>query len=227
MNQDDKWLQSAFPATLIGGAVLFCLPPSAFIPNENLKLLFSLFTFPVFFLIVIFITCWRHYKNETWKKLELKPLTKEDIGPVLSAIPVFLIFTGMTALLHKFGVKPPPQHLVSFAADCPVWIFILVLFSAGVVAPIIEELAFRCVAGGFFKSVFPEEKWAYYFIPSLLFAFCHGIAWQSFQLFFFALYLQWHFSKSSATRVILMHSLFNWCSLSLLILARTGILNVT
>ena len=105
-----------------------------------------------------------------------------------------------------------------------LFFFVLILFSAGVLAPVAEELAFRRTIAGFVKTFITEDQFAVYLIPSLLFALSHGIIWQSVLLFFFALYLQWNRQSGSVARTILMHAVFNWCTLLILILMRAGIL---
>ena len=225
MNPKDFWFQITFGAVLLCELILLGTPLFALIPGPNLKMLVALLVTPIAPMLVILGLAWKFHGIEMWKELGFKPLNKSDIKPILSAIPVFIVFAGATCLVKMFGYEPPPQQLVSVSGKCPDWLFIAVLFSAGVLAPISEELMFRCVAGGFFKKAFPGQIWICYLVPSLLFALCHGIVWQSFLLFFLALYLQKHFYEGSTTRVILIHSLFNWCSLSILLLTRTGIIS--
>ena len=225
MNLKEKWIQITFFAVLICELII-CILPALFllIPNENVMILIALLLPSLLPLSVIFTISGTSLGREMWKELGFKPFSIADIRPVLSVIPLFFLFAGATALLKLFGANIPPQSLVSFAKDCLAWQFYLIVLTAVVLAPVSEELIFRCISAGFFKKIFPEQKWIYYTVPSLLFAVCHGINWQSCQLFFLALYLQKHFFNGSTTRVILMHSLFNWCSISLLILNRLGIL---
>ena len=224
MNLKEKWLRITFYSVLVCELFFYGCPVFLLIPNENLRILSALLLMPLIPLLVIFTTAGRIFGKGMWNELGFKALSKADVLPVLSVIPLFFLFAGATALLKLFGANIPPQSLVALAKDCSIWHFCIIVLTAGVFAPVSEELIFRCVTAGFFKKVFPEQKWVYYIVPSLLFAVCHGINWQSFLLFFLALYLQKHFSEGSTTRVILMHTLFNWCSLSFLILTRLGIL---
>ena len=224
MNLKEYWIQITFCSLLVCEIVFFGLPLIALIPNPELKYLAVLLMTPIVPLLVIFGITRKIHGKEMWKELGFKPLNKNDLKPILSAIPCFIACAGATCIVKIFGYEPPPQQLVSIAHSSSVWLFIAVLFSAGVLAPLSEELIFRCITGGFFKKLFPEQRWIYYVFPSVLFALCHGIIWQSVLMFFLALYLQKHFTAGSTTRVILMHSLFNWCSLILLILTRVGII---
>ena len=227
MNLKEYWIQITFCAFLVCEIIFFGVPLIALIPNPELKCLAALLMTPIVPLLVISGIAWKIHGKEMWKELGFKPLNKSDIKPILSVIPVFVVFTGATCLVKMVGYEPPPQQLVTISGNSPVWLFIAVLFSAGILAPLSEELMFRCTTAGFFKKLFPEQRWVYYVFPSVLFALCHGIIWQSFLLFFLALYLQKHFTEGSTTRVILMHAMFNWCSLSLLILVRAGLIPAT
>ena len=227
MNLKEHWLQISFCSLLVCEIVFFGVPLIALIPNQELKYLAALLLTPLVPSLVILGIARKIHGKEMWKELGFKPLNRSDIKPILSVILCFFGFAAVTVLVKILGYEPPPQQLVSIAGNSPVWLFIAVLFSAGILAPLSEELMFRCITAGFFKKLFPEQRWVYYVFPSVLFALCHGIIWQSFLLFFLALYLQKHFTEGSTTRVILMHAMFNWCSLSLLILVRAGLIPAT
>ena len=225
-NENDNWVKKSFCTLLIGSAFLFFCSPVMFIKSPDIRMAVALFMLPVFFLSAVLIPCFLACKKNICEMLDLKLPGIKDFGIALTMIPLFFLFAGLTALLKKFGYEPPPQFLVSYAKDCPQWLFYLILFCAGILAPVSEELAFRRVMALFFREIFPGKfgTVAVYFIPSFLFAIFHGFVWQSVLLFFLALILQRNQLHGSITRTILMHAVFNWCSLSVLILVRTGLL---
>lgn len=224
MNEKDNWLKISSVILFAGGVLLFLFSPVALIPRPDIRIIAALFTMPVFLLSAVLIPCWISQGRNLWNVLELDSLKKCDIKPILSAFLVF-IFSGVISFLwQKFTGKITPQFLIAYALSCPLWQFILILISAGILAPVAEELAFRRTIAGFIRTFITEDKFAVYLIPSLLFALSHGIIWQSVLLFFFALYLQWNQLSGSTARTICMHAVFNWCTLIILILMRAGIL---
>lgn len=225
MNKKDNWQSISFFILFFGGGLLLLFPFTYFFSLEtDIQIVVSLLSVPLFSLAAVLIPCGIYHGKDMWQELKLKPLQKSDILPILSVFGVFLLFIGLTSLWTKVSGKVNPQFLVAYAADCPLWIFCLVLFSAGVLAPVAEELVFRRTIAGFCSITSQELSWIVYFVPSFLFALTHGFAWQSFLLFFFALYLQWNQIHGSTSRCILMHALFNWCTLTILILSRAGVL---
>ncbi|MBR2439897.1 MAG: CPBP family intramembrane metalloprotease [Lentisphaeria bacterium] len=224
MNEKDCWLKTSSVILFAGGVLLILFSPIALIPQPDIRIVAALFVMPVFFLAAVLIPCGISHGKNFWNILELNSLKKSDIKPILSGVLVFILSGLLSFLWQKITGKITPQFLVSYAVSCPLWQFVLILISAGVLAPVAEELAFRRTIAGFIRTFITEDKFAVYLIPSLLFALSHGIIWQSVLLFFFALYLQWNQLSGSTARTICIHAVFNWCTLIILILMRAGIL---
>ena len=212
----------SFFLLLIGLPLLFVLSPQGLISNPLLRMLTAFFIMPGFMLGAVLIPFSVKRKEPLLKDLGFQPVRKADFLAVLLMIPLFFV-SALISLAAKFlGVPVGPQKIAAFASDCPGWVFLVVLFTAGVLAPIAEELAFRRVIYDTVKEYAPRKKYVPAVITSLVFALSHGIIWQSVILFFLALILQWQCGKGSLTRSVLMHASFNWCSLVILILGRCG-----
>ena len=224
MSKKENWLKVSSVILFAGGVLFFLFSPIALIPHTDIRIVAALFAMPVFLLSSVLIPCMVYHGKDLWKVLELDSLKESDIKPVLSSFLIFFFFGAISFLWQKVTGEIEPQFLVSYAVSCPLWQFVLILFSAGVLAPVAEELAFRRTIAGFVKTFITEDQFAVYLIPSLLFALSHGIIWQSVLLFFFALYLQWNQLSGSTARTICIHAVFNWCTLIILILMRAGIL---
>jgi membrane protease YdiL (CAAX protease family) len=221
------WQQISLILLVCGVPALFCVSPAMFFSDPVLKMLMAILALPVFLLCAVLIPCLAANRKSFLQVLDLRPVCRGDTAAALLMIPLFFLFTLSTFAAKSAGVPVEPQKIVDFAKDCPVWTFYIVLFSAGILAPAAEELAFRKVLYGSLEECFPQKKYIPALITAFLFAVSHGIIWQSLTLFIFGLILQWQCIKGSLTRSILMHAAFNWCSLTVLIIARSGIFSET
>ena len=219
-----KWLDISFIVCFSGTVFLFLFSPALLFHDRELRLAAAILSPPILFLCGILIPCRIACGNRFFRELGLTRPSKRDLLPMLSAIPVFLFFALCTAVIRMVGIPVAPQALAGYAANCSGWSFLLIVFSAGILAPAAEELAYRRVMFDFFREKLPFGEVPAYLITSFLFAVSHGIIWQSVLLFFFGLLLQWYQRTGSTTRAILTHSLLNCCSLFALYLIRSGVI---
>ena len=221
---DKTWQKQSFYTLLSGLILIFLFLPALPFPDKSVRIIFALFSVPLLFLCGTFLPCYLACGKNFLRELGLKVPGKADFLPVLSAIPLFFLFAAMTFLARSAGLPVSVQGLIGYAENCSPVMFFLILLTAGFLAPVSEEIAYRRTVYGFLRESFPgKDRWIAVF-TSFLFAVSHGLIWQSISLFLLGLYLQWHQQKGSTTRAILIHAVFNWCSLTVLILIRAGIL---
>lgn len=219
-----RWLDLSFWSCIAGSLILFVFSPAYLIRDPDLRLAAAMLSAPLFFLAASVIPCVCFQGRTFLAELGLTAPSKQDILPVLSAVPVFFLSAVSTAIVRKLGSKVAPQLLAGYAVSCSGGMFLLILFCAGILAPLAEEVAFRRVMFGYFREKIPGGEIPSYLLTSLLFAVFHGLIWQSVLLFFFGLLLQWYQRNGSTTRAVLTHSLLNFCSLAALWLVRSGVL---
>ena len=225
MIQND-WVKHAF-GVITGGFCFFTLilPPVALFGKTELGMAVALLLFPLLFFFGSFLPCLFFCGKKVLSELELKLPEQKDILYAFLAIPLFCLFAGITAVFKICGVQISPQPLASFAGSCSDGMFFLILITAGILAPVAEELAYRKVIFQFFQTIFSSEFLLPCFFASFLFAVSHGINWHSLLLFFFSVSLQLIRSGRSLVCAMLTHIVFNWCSLIMLCIVRAGILS--
>ena len=91
------------------------------------------------------------------RELGLKVPGKADFLPVLSAIPLFFLFAAMTFLARSAGLPVSVQGLIGYAENCSPVMFFLILLTAGFLAPVSEEIAYRRTVYGFLRESFPGK----------------------------------------------------------------------
>ncbi|MBQ7403317.1 MAG: CPBP family intramembrane metalloprotease [Lentisphaeria bacterium] len=229
MNSAERktWLDLSGAILFFGSAGLMLFSPAMFLPHPDVQMIAAILIMPAFFLTTVFITTFLYRRGSIWADLKLTSPGVKDLLPAGLGILIAILFMVLTALKNHFWYDTPPQLLVEYAKDCPSYVFYIILISAGFLAPVSEELVYRCIYFEWCKQNLPDKKILHYLLPSFLFAISHGFVWQSFLLFFLALILQWFQVNGSTTRAILIHAVFNWCSLSLLILVRSGLIQMS
>ena len=146
--------------------------------------------------------------------LGLKKLTKEELKRLGRIVfPVFILVTltsSLLSLLAKFmGAAQPSQQIVQMMMNAPWPVFFTIAFSAVLIAPVIEEIAFRRILYSWFlKNLTPVAAIT---VVSLFFAMIHTTLWQIPSLFLLAVIFQLEYIRSGGktTYTILMHAAFN------------------
>lgn len=109
----------------------------------------------------------------TWTDLGLRPLPLTYIARVgLAAGLVGLVFIDVLELvLSQAGLRPNQIDQFRFVLTEGPAAFMLVLISAGLVAPVIEEVFFRGFVFGLYRR--RQPLWMAYVVSSLLFTLLH------------------------------------------------------
>ena len=151
-------------------------------------------------------------------------------GAVVIYIAVWPICTALVHLsayaLTSFGLEELPEHgaiRTLLDTDTPAWIRALTIFSAIILAPVIEELIFR---GVLFRAIAQASSfWPAAFISGLAFGLIHyAVPHTILPLFVFGVVLAYVYARSgSLTLVILIHAVFNAKTIASIMLgARPG-----
>jgi len=121
--------------------------------------------------------------------------------------------------LEKIGVQPEPPVILRLLQECNVSSFVIILFSAVILAPVVEEIIFRRVIYGFIADkVSPAISFT---MTSFLFALIHQGLSQFMSLFILALALQFIYVRTkSIYPCILLHFLQNSISVTVVIFMR-------
>ena len=149
------------------------------------------------------------------RQLGLRRLEKSEMVRILKySVPLFLGITICSTLLTTlgkwFGEKNPVQPLVELLVKAPFSVFLMILVSAVLIAPVVEELAFRRVLYSGLKMLVPPAAAAVG--TSLLFALVHAVIWQVPALFLLAMIFQREYVRSGekTTCTIAMHAIYNF-----------------
>lgn len=152
--------------------------------------------------------------REAWADLGLRKLAKRDVIRILKLSPllffaVMMVSTALTYFAKLCGVAEPDQPLIRLALSADPPTFCVIAFSAVLIAPVTEELAFRRTAFEALRRFLPMQTAAT--IASLIFALIHAALWQTPALFLLAFLFQQEYIRSGnrTTATILMHAVYN------------------
>jgi uncharacterized protein len=109
----------------------------------------------------------------TWRELGVRPLPWDYLLRMgLSAgLGGLVLISIVGALLTQLGLRPNQLEQFSFVLDEGPLAFALLLFSAGVLAPLVEELFFRGFVFGMYRR--RQRLWVAYLASGLLFTMLH------------------------------------------------------
>ncbi len=152
--------------------------------------------------------------SESWQDLGLRKLSKQEVRRILKLSPllffvVMLVSSILTRCARLCGVPDPDQPLIRLALSADTATFLVIALSAVLVAPIVEELAFRRTVFEALHRILPLNTAAAG--ASLIFALIHGALWQTPALFLLAFLFQQEYIRSGGktTSTILMHAIYN------------------
>jgi len=129
---------------------------------------------------------------------------------ILIVLPLIFYVNNFTdwAMQHLRQVHPPHELLEVLKDNPPKWLWAADVISAGVIAPLAEELFFRGLVQTFFRH-FTKSSWPAIVISAAAFALVHRW-WTWPQIFFLGLCLGYAYERSGNLWVsITIHSLFN------------------
>lgn len=157
--------------------------------------------------------------GELLKQLGLRRLEKPEMLRILKlSVPLFfgitICSTLLTALGKWFGEKNPTQPLVELLVKAPLSVFMIIFVSAVLIAPVVEELAFRRALYSGLKMLVPPMAAA--MVTSLLFALVHAVIWQIPALFLLALIFQREYVRcgEKTSYTIAMHGIYNFLTVA-------------
>ena len=109
----------------------------------------------------------------TWRDLGLRPIPVEKTLRVglLAGLGGFVLAALVGSILAQVGLRPNQFDQFRFVRREGPASFALVLFSAAVCAPIVEELFFRGFLFGLYRR--RQPLWVAYLVPGLVFALLH------------------------------------------------------
>jgi membrane protease YdiL (CAAX protease family) len=152
------------------------------------------------------------------KGLGLNPITipRDFVAALLNLLAVMPVVLGaiiLTTIIGKliFGDKfemPKHEELKEIIAYSQWQVRTLIVFTAVVVVPFVEELIFRGMLQTLFRSYL--KPWPAIFVASLIFIIFHANPEHWFALFALSVCLGYSYEKSgSLFRPIFVHALFN------------------
>jgi len=167
---------------VINPSAPFLLPLLAVVATALLTGLFTIeldYFYPLRVVVGLLVLAWywKEYVNGLRDHLRGRPVFSwQAIG---IGVLVYVVWIGISALSDPFGSEPPPEALMEIEPPlAAVWVIGRVL-GAVLVAPIVEELAFRGFAlrrlqSSEFERV-PYERWSWLAVlgSSVLFAAFH------------------------------------------------------
>lgn len=162
------------------------------------------------------------FPPEKWQQvcgqLGLRRLERPEVLRVLKqSVPLFAGITICSSLLTSlgkwFGEKNPTQPLVELLIQAPFSVFLIIFVSAVMIAPVVEELAFRRVLYSGLKMLVSPVAAAV--VTSLLFALVHAVIWQVPALFLLALFFQREYVRAGekTTYTIFLHACYNFLTI--------------
>lgn len=133
-------------------------------------------------------------------------------------LPIFILVTllssGCTSLAKRLGCEEPTQEIVELLLNSSWDVFLCIAASCILIAPAVEELAFRHILYRWTANVMPG-------VPaiaavSLFFAAIHMTPWSIPPLFLLAVILQMEYLRSGGKTcyTILLHSGFNFMTVA-------------
>ncbi len=178
-------------------------------------------------LVPVLYLIWRSsFAENGWRKIGViptKPLRDVRWGALgfFAVVPIVMAAIQITVLIGQFFGQQPPvlaHNMLKMLVDSDSLLgTVLIVFSAVIVAPILEEGVFR----GIFQSVMVEtlgesRRWTVVIVASLLFTFMHVNfeTWENWQalpgLLVLGISLGWLYERSgSLLPSILVHMGFN------------------
>ena len=230
--KDDRWLHAAFPALVVALATSALLPWGAARmmrgadDSHGLFILILICTVPAQILMLLpiaftasFIDQCRGLRRKlgmiNWKATYWREVACVAAGLLPAMLVVAVIAEAVLCLLDIKSV--PPIEVLLRRADYKG--LLLILVTAAVVAPVVEELAFRRVIFGFFRAHVGTVPAIV--ITSTAFAAVHGSYSQVAPLFILAVVLQLMYVRhNSVLPCMLLHFLNNSIALSIFCLIR-------
>ena len=179
--------------------------------------------------IVLFVLFRAWQVDAGWRELGLvpkRPLREIIAGilALLAAMPMVLGSSAICMILAKLMEQETPtvahEMLKTLLESTDPLATALMVTSAVVVAPILEEIIFRgLVQTSLLAWLGPQSRWLMLFIASALFALIHGsvASWHVLPgLFILGLVLGWLYEKhGSLLPSIVLHMLFNLTNIGL------------
>jgi uncharacterized protein len=109
----------------------------------------------------------------TWRDLGLRPLPLERVLRIglLAGLGGFALAVVVGSALAQVGLRPNQFEQFRFVRREGLGAFLLVLFSAAVCAPVVEELFFRGFLFGLYRR--RQPLWVAYVVPGMVFAALH------------------------------------------------------
>lgn len=130
-----------------------------------------------------------------------------------------ILSTAVMNLAKLAGITLPPQPLTVFLAKATPFQIAAISFSAVIVAPVLEEWAFRRIIFGKFATLLSCP--AAMILTSLLFSMMHGNILHAPSLFLMGMILQWIMRRTSSLFCpVLLHAAFNFINIMMILLAR-------
>lgn len=188
--------------------------PDGFSPALRIFCGFLITQLPILLAILLAFLLTRTPIREIPDALGFQKLTKADLKKLaIHVVPVFLIVTlvssGFSELAKKLGYGEPTQEIVELLVHGSWETFFTITFSAILLAPLVEEIAFRHIL----------YRWTSGFLPqisaiagvSLFFGAIHLTPWQIPALTLLAVIFQLEYIKNgkNTSFTILLHAGFN------------------
>ena len=189
--------------------------PSGFSPAARIFCGFLITQLPILIAILIPLPLTGTPVTRIPDILGIQKLTKEEWKRFgLHVVPVFLAVTlissGFAELAKRLGCQEPTQEIVELMLHASWSTFFVIASTAILIAPVIEELAFRHIlyrcASGFLPEISAIAG------VSLFFAAIHMTPWQIPSLFILAVIFQLEYIRSGnkTSFTILLHAGFNF-----------------
>lgn len=225
-DRENRWISSRMTTAFVLVAVAVFLPfltnAGRYLPAEPLELRLIggiLLTQGSLFLAAVLPFL---FPPESWSRvpeqLGLRRMTGAQFLRMLKlSLPVFVGITLCSSLLTMlgkwFGESNPTQPLVELLIKAPFPVFLIIFCSAVLIAPVVEELAFRRVLYSGLRQWAPPMVCAV--VVSLLFALVHAVIWQVPALFLLALVFQREYLRSgeNTSCTIALHSMYNFLTI--------------
>jgi membrane protease YdiL (CAAX protease family) len=164
-----------------------------------------------------------------------------SILAALIVLPLTFFVTQVTEwLLDLLGMEHPTEHMLLriFGAKDALLLHVLIIVSAVIIAPVVEEFlyrghlqtALRALLGRAFAGTSQEplkprvdraHRWLAIFVTSIVFALAHLEPWMMLPIFFLSLCLGYVYERTGNLWFsILLHLIFNAANVTLFVLQR-------
>jgi membrane protease YdiL (CAAX protease family) len=161
------------------------------------------------------------------------------IMAALIVLPLTFFVTQVTEwLLYLLGVEHPTEHMLLriFASKDALFVHVMIILSAVIVAPVVEEFlyrghlqtALRALLGRMFAGTSQEpldpridraHGWIAILVTSVVFAVAHQEVWMMLPIFFLSLCLGYVYERTGNLWCsILLHMAFNAANVTLFVL---------